>query len=80
MAIELLLLSCLHKDVCLKYMYFVKVVEHSPDPEWTLLWYVRKKLQLTGLKYGCGEGGCGACTVMVSQYLEYEKKIKYPFN
>lgn len=56
-----------------------QVVEPNPDPEWTLLWYLRRKLLLTGTKYGCGEGGCGACTVMISQYLSIENRIKYPF-
>ncbi|XP_053612796.1 xanthine dehydrogenase-like [Plodia interpunctella] len=54
-----------------------KVVEAKPDPEWTLLWYLRRKLQLTGTKYGCGEGGCGACTVMVSQYVRRKDRIKH---
>ena len=30
-----------------------------------LLWYLRDQLQLTGAKYGCGIGLCGACTVHV---------------
>jgi xanthine dehydrogenase/oxidase len=32
----------------------------------TLLSYLRNTLHLTGAKLACGEGGCGACTVMVS--------------
>ena len=35
------------------------------DPEMPLLWYVRELLELTGTKYGCGMGLCGACTVHV---------------
>jgi len=33
------------------------------DPDTPLLWYVRDELGLSGTKYGCGTGLCGACTV-----------------
>ena len=37
----------------------------STDPARPLLDVLREELQLTGTKYGCGEGRCGACTVLV---------------
>jgi len=35
------------------------------DPERSLLSVLRDDLELTGAKYGCGEGQCGACTVLI---------------
>ncbi|CAD7676511.1 unnamed protein product [Nyctereutes procyonoides] len=52
-----------------------KVVEKNADPETTLLAYLRRKLRLSGTKLGCGEGGCGACTVMLSKYDRFQNKI-----
>jgi carbon-monoxide dehydrogenase small subunit len=37
----------------------------STDPERSLLDVLREDLHLTGTKYGCGEGRCGACTVLM---------------
>lgn len=38
---------------------------HAGDPDMPLLWWLRDYLQLTGTKYACGIGACGACTVLV---------------
>src|SRR5258708_27901258 len=36
------------------------------DPTTPLLWVLREDLKMTGTKYGCGIGACGACTVHVA--------------
>jgi carbon-monoxide dehydrogenase small subunit len=43
-----------------------KPVKIEVDSDRMLLWVLRTNLQLTGTKYGCGEGFCGACTVIVN--------------
>jgi carbon-monoxide dehydrogenase small subunit len=42
-----------------------KPVRVTADGERMLLWVLRSDLGLTGTKFGCGEGACGACTVIV---------------
>jgi len=42
-------------------------------PNQTLLNFLRTVCGLTGTKLGCGEGGCGACTVLISKYSKYSK-------
>jgi aerobic-type carbon monoxide dehydrogenase small subunit (CoxS/CutS family) len=37
----------------------------TADPEQPLLWVLRDMLKLTGTKFGCGEGACGACSVLI---------------
>ena len=44
-----------------------KSVAIDVDKERPLLWVLRTDLKLTGPKYGCGEGLCGACTVLVNK-------------
>ncbi|CAN1518794.1 (2Fe-2S)-binding protein [Limnohabitans sp. B9-3] len=39
------------------------------DPQTPLLWVLRDHLQLTSVKYGCGQGLCGACSVHVDGTL-----------
>ena len=47
----------------------VNGADHEVDvkPHWTLLFVIREKLKLKGAKNGCGEGECGACTVIMDE-------------
>eukprot|EP01114_Cavostelium_apophysatum_P003508 TRINITY_DN1343_c0_g1_i2.p1 TRINITY_DN1343_c0_g1~~TRINITY_DN1343_c0_g1_i2.p1 ORF type:complete len:1305 (+),score=284.96 TRINITY_DN1343_c0_g1_i2:94-4008(+) len=45
-----------------------EVVIDNPDPLLTLNDYLRHDVKLTGTKRSCGEGGCGACTVLLTSY------------
>ena len=52
----------------IRFIHSEKVVEiRNPDPNETLLNFVRTKLKKTGTKEGCSEGGCGACTVVLGE-------------
>jgi aerobic-type carbon monoxide dehydrogenase small subunit (CoxS/CutS family) len=44
-----------------------KITELVTDPNQILLWVLRNHLGLTGTKYGCGTGFCGACTVLIDE-------------
>ena len=52
----------------IKYILGEKIhVVDNPDPNETILNYIRLKLKKTGTKEGCAEGGCGACTVVLGE-------------
>ncbi len=42
-----------------------KIHDIDVEPDMPLLWVLRDALNLTGTKYGCGVGSCGACTVLI---------------
>ena len=60
----------------IKFVYQERIIEvRNPDPNETLLNYVRTKLKKTGTKEGCAEGGCGACTIVLGEFKN--NKINY---
>ena len=48
----------------------------NPDPNQTLLNFIRNDLKKTGTKEGCAEGGCGACTIVLGELDNNEIKYK----
>ena len=59
-----------------KFLLNDKILESkNPDPNQTILNYIRSELKKTGTKEGCSEGGCGACTVVFGELVG--NKIKY---
>jgi len=52
----------------IKFVYGNQIIQiHNPDPNETVLSYIRTKLRKTGTKEGCAEGGCGACTIVLGE-------------
>jgi len=52
----------------IKFVHEDRIEEvRNPDPNETLLNYIRINLRKTGTKEGCSEGGCGACTVVLGE-------------
>lgn len=49
----------------IKFQLNGKKTEATIDPTQTLLWVLRNHFGLTGTKFGCGMGFCGACTVLI---------------
>lgn len=47
------------------FMLNGKAVDVDADPQTPFLWVLRDHLEMTGTKFGCGVGACGACTVHV---------------
>ncbi|CAN0486428.1 unnamed protein product, partial [Ectocarpus sp. 8 AP-2014] len=70
----------IQKGTCRDHLVFfvngAKQVVKDAQPQTTLLQHLRA-VGLTGTKLGCGEGGCGACTVMVSSFDSEKKQITH---
>ena len=64
----------------IKFIFNNKIREiHNPNPNETILNYIRLNLKKTGTKEGCAEGGCGACTVVIGE-LEKNKIVYKAIN
>ncbi|KAL7629782.1 hypothetical protein AAE478_001305 [Parahypoxylon ruwenzoriense] len=53
-----------------------RVTVQNPNPDWVLLDWIRAQDNLKGSKLGCGEGGCGACTVVL-QTIEPGRRLRH---
>ncbi len=60
----------------IQFIYNNKIFKiKNPDPNQTILDFIRSGLKKTGTKEGCAEGGCGACTIVLGELKN--KKIIY---
>ena len=63
-----------------QFVFNNKLIELiNPDPNQTLLNFIRNELKKTGTKEGCAEGGCGACTIVLGE-LKNNKIIYKSIN
>ena len=61
----------------IKFLYNEKILElNNPDPNQTILNYIRTELKKTGTKEGCAEGGCGACTIVIGELNNNDLQYK----
>ncbi len=65
-------------DKIIRFKLNGKNMNLTSSPDRMLLWVLRSDLALTGAKYGCGEGFCGACTVLVNN--EAVLSCQYPIQ
>ncbi|KAI8053194.1 molybdopterin binding aldehyde oxidase/xanthine dehydrogenase [Syncephalis plumigaleata] len=66
----------LSESILVFYINGTRVEIDNPDPNITLLEYLRH-IGLRGTKLACGEGACGACTVMISSYDQNESATRH---
>lgn len=77
-ALQALVKSTYTTSVLRFYLNGTKVELRNPNPHWTLLDFLRSQRGLKGTKLGCGEGGCGACTVVLQvRDANNSKRIKH---
>jgi len=61
----------------IKFVWNNKIFKiDNPDPNETLLNFIRLKIKKTGTKEGCAEGGCGACTVVLAELKKNDLTYK----
>ena len=51
----------------IQFLLNQKKVKISTEEDLALLWVLRTHFDLRGTKYGCGEGHCGSCTVLINK-------------
>ena len=74
MELALSLQSIFKKTSILFYLNGSRIELVDPNPQSTLLDFIRSQHGLKGTKLGCGEGGCGACTVVLQTLDEGSRR------